>query len=294
MPVDDKSKNLEQFEAAPVPATAELSRIRIKNQEFESSYEPLSKAEYADAQWNDLSKGIDNASLPEDPNRKTSLSPDEYEEAQYEYLNKEVDQYGQENSTEMEINNESIVLLEEVNRLIEELLAEIGKAREQMEKLKGNRATQTLFPIIGAISGFFKGRKFKKMMAKVNEVQTKLQDKSEELKQRVEMDNISPDLSNKMMLASGVADVGALFSAVGSLSNCALVFGGASGLLDLYGTEKAFESHEQLIRADIKLEDVEKQLQGVQKTNLESIENLRSRRDYYREGAIENIKGLAA
>ncbi|MFC1599799.1 hypothetical protein ACFL3T_02105 [Patescibacteria group bacterium] len=285
--------NLEQVQA-PTPAMDNVAMQHIKNHEYESAYAPLSRAEYADTQWNNLSKGIDNASLPEDPNRKEPLSPEEYEAAQKEQIKEDADNFGAEASPEMEMNNESIVLIEEVNVLIEKLLEEVAAAREQIGKLKENASTTTLFPIIGGISKIFKQRKYKKIMARVKEAQAKLQDKTGELQQRIEIDNLSPDLSNKSMTTSGIADIGELASAVGSLSNCAMIFGGVSGLFDIIGTDNAFKNHEKLIRTDVKLEDIEGQLQNAQVGNTESLAKLKVRRDYYRDGVIENAQRLAA
>lgn len=285
--------NLEQIQA-PTPAMDDLAKKQIQNQEYESAYGTLSKAEMADAQWNDLSKGVDTASLPENANYKEALSPEEYEAAQREQIYADADNYGAEASDEMKINNEQIVLLEDVNGAIAELLKEIEAARKQMEKLKGNQMDKANFPIWGAVAGIFHNRKFKKIMERMKAAQANLDDKSEVLKQRIETDNLSPDLSNKMIASAGLADTGAIFASIGSLKNATAAFGFASEIFEILGTSKAFNTHEKLIRADIKLEDAEKQLQNVQTTNQESIEKLRARREYYRDGVIENAQKLVA
>lgn len=280
----NQNDNFEQFNA-PVPATADLAKQQIINHEYNSAYEPLSKAEYADAQWNDLSKGVDNASLPE--NQKEPLSVAEYEKAQQEELNKNIDTFGTENNDAMKTAEDFVILRKEMNKLIEELLDAIAKARKQGEKLKKNRSTVTLFPIIGSLFGVAKSRKLKKLLKEVEVKQEALSSKQVEIKQKIEIDGISPSFNHNAMIASGIFGTGSI-----ALDNPGI--GVAGTIFDLIGTLRAFKSHEKLIRLDVKLEDFEKSLVKNLEQNTESIVRLETFRDQYREGAIENLKGLAA
>jgi hypothetical protein len=278
--------NLEDFKT-PAPAMEDLAKKQIQNHEYESAYGPLSKAEMADAQWNDLSKGIENASLPEDRDRKEPLSPEEYEQAQQEELNKNVDAYGVEADKTMEVAEDYTVIRKDINKLIEELLDAIEKARKQTDKVKKNRATTTIFPVIGSIFGIAKTRKLKKLLNEVKEKQDALKDKEEELKTRIDIDGLSPAFNHDAMIASGI------FGTAGIVTGN-IGMGLAGGVFDVIGTLRAFESHEQLIRLDIKLEDFEAGLKKALENNTESIIRLETYRGHYRDGVIENLQARAA
>lgn len=278
--------NLEDFKV-PAPAMEDVAAKHIKNHEYDAAYENLSKAEFADAHWDRLNKGIDTASLPENRNEKEPLSPEEYEQAQQEELNKNVDAYGVEADKTMEVAEEYTVIRKDINKLIEELLDAIEKARKQTNKVKENRATTTIFPIIGSIFGIAKTRKLKKLLNEVKEKQEALKDREDELKQRIEIDGLSPALNHNAMIASGI------FGTAGILSG-SLGMGIAGGVFDVIGTLRAFESHEQLIRLDIKLEDFEAGLKQALENNTESIVRLETYRGHYRDGVIENLQARAA
>lgn len=283
----ENKENSEQFKS-PVPASAEALREQIQRGEYGGAYEYCQKTNFSDKQYEEFSKNVDMAALPEQKTEKMPLSPAEFEAAEKENLYKQVDEFGVEHNPAMRFVNRSEETINESQKLIDELLTLIEKAKDQADDSReSHRFGVTAFPVLGSIYGLIKSKRFKSNLEKIEKLTAKINNGELNFPPSLKADSVSPALGQGKQLTgvTGALAGGIFLGPLGALPGA---------ITALYGKFQSFNSFEKTGKTYEDLEKLENELIEMKNQGSQAINACDDAQSEYREGAIENLRGLRA
>ncbi len=283
----ESRENPEKIQA-PTPASADALKGQIQRGEFGSAYEYCQKTNFSDAQYEDFSKNVDMAALPDQKAKKMPLNPAEFEEAEKNNLYKQVDEYGVEHNPTMRFVNRAEEAISESQELIDELLKLVQTAKEQAENSReSHRFGVTLFPFIGSIYGLIKSSRFKTNLKKIEKLAEKINNGELNLPPTLKADVISPALGQGKQAGGITASVvgGIFFGPLGAIPGA---------LTAIYGKLQSFNSFEKTGKTYEDLEKLENQLIDMKNQGGQVLNDCSDSQAEYREVAVENLRSLSA
>lgn len=285
--MQENSENPELIQS-PAPASADVVRDQVQRGEFTNAYQYCQKINLPETEWEDLSKNVDNAALPENNNPKQPLTPEEFEALEKEDLYKQIDEFGTEHNPEMRFVNRSEEAVSESQELIDELLELIQKAKNQIGDSRGaHQWSVTAFPVIGSIYGLIKSRRFKTNLQKIEKLHGLVNNGQLNLPPTLKADVISPAKGQGKQIGGTAAAIGGglLLGPLGTLPGL---------ITTLYGKFQSFESFEKSGKRYEDLVKLENELIDLKNQNSDAENICSEAQTEYREGAIENLKSLSA